>query len=60
MLNFHKRVMRRSSRCDMSQVFRTIHQAGAPLKPAQEILGYASERNTPVIYTHSMPGSARP
>jgi integrase len=31
-----------------------MHEAGVPLKRAQEILGHASERTTPAIYTHSM------
>jgi hypothetical protein len=31
-----------------------MHEAGVPLKPAQEILGHASERTTLAIYTHSM------
>jgi integrase len=31
-----------------------MHEAGVPLKRAQEILGHASERTTLAIYTHSM------
>ena len=31
-----------------------MHEAGAPLKRAQEILEHASERTTLAIYTHSM------
>jgi uncharacterized protein (DUF2252 family) len=31
-----------------------MHEAGIPLKRAQEILGHASERTTLAIYTHSM------
>jgi Phage integrase family len=31
-----------------------MHEAGVPLKRAQEILGHASERTTLGIYTHSM------
>ncbi len=31
-----------------------MHEAGLPLKRAQEILGHASERTTLAIYTHSM------
>jgi integrase len=31
-----------------------MHEAGVPLKRAQEILGHASERTTLSIYTHSM------
>ena len=31
-----------------------MHEAGVPLKCAQEILGHASERTTLAIYTHSM------
>jgi integrase len=31
-----------------------MHEAGIPLKHAQEILGHASERITLAIYTHSM------
>ena len=31
-----------------------MHEAGVPLKRAQEILGQASERTTLAIYTHSM------
>jgi integrase len=31
-----------------------MHEAGVPLKRAQEILGHASERATLAIYTHSM------
>ena len=31
-----------------------MHEAGVPLKRAQEILGHASERTTLEIYTHSM------
>jgi hypothetical protein len=35
-----------------------MHQAGVPLKRAQEILfGHASERTTLAIYTHSMQGT---
>jgi hypothetical protein len=30
------------------------HEAGVPLKRAQEILGHDSERTTLAIYTHSM------
>lgn len=31
-----------------------MHEAGVPLKRAQEILGHASERTTLAVYTHSM------
>jgi len=31
-----------------------MHEAGVPLKRAQEILGHASERTTLAIYTHAM------
>jgi hypothetical protein len=31
-----------------------MHEAGAPPKRAQEILGHASERTELAIYTHSM------
>jgi len=31
-----------------------MHEAGVPLKRAQESLGHASERTTLAIYTHSM------
>lgn len=31
-----------------------MHEAGVPLKRAQEILGHSSERTTLAIYTHSM------
>jgi hypothetical protein len=31
-----------------------MHEAGVPLKRAQDILGHASERTTLAIYTHSM------
>jgi hypothetical protein len=31
-----------------------MHEAGVPVKRAQEILGHASERTTLSIYTHSM------
>jgi hypothetical protein len=31
-----------------------MHEAGVPLKRAEEILGHASERATLAIYTHSM------
>ena len=31
-----------------------MHEAGVPLKRAQEILGHASDRTILCIYTHSM------
>ena len=31
-----------------------MHEAGVPLKRAQEILGHVSERTTLAVYTHSM------
>jgi integrase len=46
---------RRSGFHDLHHIAGTLmHEAGVPLKRAQEILGHASEHTTLAIYTHAM------